>query len=141
MRLDETKIFLFTFKTDQGDIQFPMRADTAQEAGDKMQKTLQKMQVELAMDFPKTDPKIKEPDHEEVKAILSAPMAIPPEVLELRIDTLLADMGAGTLKGKAKADTIKQWTGHEFTEANYPQIVVELELIRTGQKEVPVKKK
>ncbi len=66
---------------------------------------------------------------------------IPPEVLELRIDTLLGDMGAGTLKGKAKADTIKLWTGYDFNEANYTHIVTELELIRTGQKELPVKKK
>ena len=138
MELRETKVFLFTFKTDQGDVQFPMRAETREEAGANMQKTLQRMQVELAVDFPKVQaiPPVNEPE-----PVLNVPASIPPEVLELRIDTLLGDMGAGQLKGKAKADTIKQWTTYDFNEANYTSIITELELIRTGQKEIPTKKK
>lgn len=140
MRIDETKIFLFTFKTDQGDVQFPMRAETAQEAGEKMQKTLERMMVELSMDFPKVQnapvqETLQEAEH------LNVPTVIPPEVLELRIDTLLGDMGGAELKGKAKADTVKLWTGFDFNEANYVNIINELELIKTGQKEVPIKKK
>lgn len=140
MRLDETKVFLFTFKTDQGDVQFPMRAETREEAGEKMQKTLQRMTVELSMDFPMI---AKQSGAERLQDAVaqSVPMAIPAEVLELRIDTLLADMGAGELKGKAKADTIKLWTEYDFNEANYTHIITELELIKTGQKEVPTKKK
>ena len=138
MRLDETRVWLFTFKTDQGDVQFPMRAETREQAGDQMQKTLQRMIAELAMDFPKTQPTIEIPTPE---PILNVPTIVPPEVLELRIDTLLGDMGAGALKGKAKADTIKLWTGFDFNEANYTSIITELELLRTGQKEIPAKKK
>lgn len=138
MRLDEQKVFLFTFKTDQGDVAFPMRAETAQEAGEKMAKTLERMTIELSMDFPKVQniPPIAAPE-----PVLNVPTSIPPEVLELRIDTLLGDMGAGEIKGKAKADTVKLWTGYDFNEANYTAIITELELIRTGQKEVPTKKK
>ena len=137
MRLDETRVWLFTFKTDQGDVQFPMRAETREQAGDQMQKTLQRMQAELAMDFPKTAPiEVAEPE-----PVLNIPTVIPPEVLEPRIDTLLGDMGAGALKGKAKADTVKLWTELDYNEANYLGIIHELELIRTGQKEIPVKKK
>lgn len=137
MRIDETKIFLFTFKTDQGDVQFPMRAETREEAGNKMQTTLQGMQIELAVDFPK----VQSAAPTETPTEVSIPTAIPPEVLELRIDTLLGDMGGAELKGKAKADTVKLWTGFDFNEANYVFIINELELIKTGQKEVPIKKK
>lgn len=136
MRLDETRVYLFTFKTDQGDVQFPMRSETREEAVEKMQQTLSRMQVELSMDFPK------------VYNVLATPVVetlhysqVPAEVLELRINTLLADMGAGELQGKAKADTIKQWTDLPFKEENYTKIITELELIKTGQKEVPLKKK
>lgn len=140
MRVDETRVFLFTFRTDQGDVQFPMRAETREEAGEKMQKTLQRMQVELAVDFPKIGSaqglaaKILEPLTDIV------PNAVPAEVLELRIDTLLGDMGAAELRGKAKADTVFTWTGYKFEEANYTHIITELELIKTGQKEIPAKK-
>ena len=137
MRIDETRVFLFTFKTDQGDVQFPIRAENREQAGNTMQKALQRMQAELAMDFPKTEPiEVVTPE-----PALNIPTVIPPEVLELRINTLLGDMGAGTLTGKAKSDTIKLWTGFDFNEANYTSIITELELIRTGQKEIPVKKK
>lgn len=141
MRVDETKVFLFSFKTDQGDVQFPMRAETREEAGEKMQKTLQRMSVELAVDFPKIgSPQGLAAKEPEVIAP-TVPSSIPPEVLEMRIDTLLGDMGAGELRGKAKADTVFTWTGHKFEEANYTHIITELELIKTGQKEVPAKKK
>lgn len=137
MEIHEERVFLFKFQTDGGDVQFPIRATTREEALDKIQKMLGRIQAEIAMEIPKTIktetqiPKLE-------SAVSSTP--IPPEVLEMRIDTLLGDMGAGQLKGKAKADTIKQWTGIEFTEANYTHIVTELELIRTGQKEIPAKK-
>ena len=144
MRLDETRVWLFTFKTDQGDVQFPMRAETREQAGDQMQKTLQRMQAELAMDFPKTQPAMElniPSDMLTPTVALNVPTSIPPEVLELRIDTLLGDMGAGALKGKAKADTIKAWTTYDFNENNYTAIITELELIQSGQKEIPAKKK
>jgi len=130
MRIDETKVFLFSFKTDEGDVQFPMRASSREEAGDKMLKTLQKMQVELSMDFPKTQMEKK------VEEILKEPISIPPEVLEMRIDTLLGDMGAGQLKGKSKSETIKKWTDFDFVEANYTKIIEQLELIQAGKREL-----
>lgn len=138
MNLSEAKIFLFTFKTDQGDVQFPMRSETREEAVDKMQLTLQRMQIELSVDFPKVKDVVATPV---APPIENVPTSIPPEVLELRMDTLLADLGAGQLKGKAKADTVKLWTEFDLNENNYTGIIHELELIQSGQKEVPVKKK
>lgn len=140
MRIDETKIFLFTFKTDQGDVSFPMRAETKEEAGQKMQQTLGRMAAELAIDFPKVHTSsTASVEPEAITKTMST--SIPPEVLEMRINTLLGDMGASELKEKAKSETIKLWTGYDFKETNYPRIITELELIRTGQKEVPTKKK
>ena len=142
MRIDETKVFLFSFKTDQGDIQFPMRAESRDEAGKKMQQTLQRMNIELSMDFPKIQINQTEMGKNLVDVLnepINIPTNIPPEVLELRIDTLLGDMGAGSLKGKAKDDTIKLWTGFDFNGDNYTKIIAELELIQSGKKEIPKK--
>ena len=108
-----------------------------------MQKMLSRIQTEIAMEFPKmmvsTSPKI---DISGIAPgnIVQIPSTVPPEVLELRLDTLLADMGGGQLKGKAKDDTIKLWTGYDNTVENYTHIITELELLKTGQKELPIKK-
>lgn len=138
MRLDEQKVFLFTFHTDQGDVQFPMRAETREEAADKMQKTLQRMQAEVSIDFPRVAR--VQPAQEDEKTDTSS-LVVPPEVLVMRIETLLSDLGANELTEKAKAETIKNWTGFPFERTNYTQIINELQLILTGQKEIPSKKK
>ncbi len=136
MQIDESRVFAFRFRTDDGDLVIPIRGESKQDAVLKMQKLLGRMQAELAMDYPKLEAIAIPPTP--VEEGVPSPMTVPPEVLELRINTLLGDMGAGQLIGKAKADTIKLWTGQEFIEANYTAIVTELELIRTGQKELPV---
>ena len=144
MRIDEQKLYGFHFKVDEqvvpvlnGEIVLPIRAETKEDAGEKLTKLLHKMSSEVAMDFPKVQV-LEEVAPEQA---INIPTTIPPEVLELRIDTLLGDMNVGQLTGKAKADTIKLWTGFDFNEANYTSIITELELIRTGQKEIPTKKK
>ena len=143
MELREERVFLFKFTTDAGDVQFPVRAQTKDEAADIMQKMLSRIQTEIAMEFPKVMNVGDKPlQVEDTKAFLGLQkgVGIPPEVLELRIDTLLADMGVGQLKGKAKDETIKLWTGYDNTVENYTHIITELELLKTGQKELPIKK-
>lgn len=148
MRIDEQRLFGFHFKVDEGtipvvngEITIPVRAETKDEAGEKLMKTLAKMQLDLVIDFPRVMGMPEElAKLEEDKSVSPAPTIVPPEVLELRIDTLLGDMGAAELRGKAKADTVFNWTGYKFEEANYTHIITELELIKTGQKEVPTKK-
>lgn len=139
MQWQEEKIFLFKFQTDAGDVQFPVRAQTKEEAADTMQKMLSRIQTEIAMEFPKVIPRggleMLAQDAPGIKVLSS----IPPEVLEMRIDTLLGDMGAGQLKGKAKDQTIELWTGLENIEANYTGIVTALEEIKTGVREIPTK--
>lgn len=137
MQWQEEKIFLFKFQTDAGDVQFPVRAQTKEEAADTMQKMLSRIQTEIAMEFPKifVTPTVDVIHHPALASI------VPPEVLEMRIDTLMLDLGGGQLKGKAKDQTIELWTGLENTEANYTGIVTALEEIKTGVREIPTKKK
>lgn len=144
MQWQEEKIFLFKFQTDAGDVQFPVRAQTKEEAADTMQKMLSRIQTEIAMEFPKMMNVGNKPlQVEDTKAFLGLQkgIGIPPEVLEMRIDTLMLDLGGGQLKGKAKDQTIELWTGLENTEANYTGIVTALEEIKTGVREIPTKKK
>lgn len=135
MDIREERVFLFKFTTDAGDVQFPVRAQTKEEAADTMQKMLSRIQTEIAMEFPKmmVTPTVDPIHHPALASV------VPPEVLEMRIDTLLGDMGAGQLKGKAKSETIQLWTGLENTEANYTGIVTALEEIKTGVREIPTK--
>lgn len=135
MELREEKVYLFRFQTDAGDIQFPIRAQSKEEAADMIQKMLSRIQTEVAMEFPK----IMKPVNQEQQSISNMPSAIPAEVLELKMDTLLSDMGAAGLKDKAKAETVKLWTGFDLKEENYVKIITELELLKSGQKEVPTK--
>lgn len=143
MELREERVFLFKFQTDAGDIQFPIRAQTKEEAADVLQKMLSRIQTEVAMEFPRVmpmGPTFLESTSNK-STLLSTPSVVPPEVLEMRLDTLLSDMGAGQLKGKAKEETVKLWTGLDLIENNYTKIITELELLKTGQKEIPAKKK
>lgn len=139
MQIEENKVYLFKFRTDDGDIVIPMRAQDKEEAVRKMQSVLSRFQTEMALDFPivKAAPTA---DDGEVPSVGLPQASIPSEVLEMRIDTLLLDMGAGNLANEAKAITVKNFTGLDYIPKNYPQIVNELELIKTGQKEVPIKK-
>lgn len=144
MQIFEKKVWIFEFPYEQTTLSIPVKAESKEEAVNILQSLFSKIQTELAMSFPKVQSVPMSPIIEPVEQpneTMNVPSPIPAEVLELRIDTLIADMGASQLKGKAKADTIKQWTGYDFNEANYTHIITELELIKTGQKEVPVKKK
>lgn len=140
MDLREEKVYLFRFQTDAGDIQFPIRAQTKEEAADMIQKMLSRIQTEVAMEFPKiyVDKTPKE-STKVADQLGNITHVIPAEVLEMRLNTLLLDMGAGELKEKAKAETVKLWTGFDLTEENYTKIITELELLKTGQKEIPKK--
>lgn len=144
MQWQEEKIFLFKFQTDAGDVQFPVRAQTKEEAADTMQKMLSRIQTEIAMEFPKVvnqdfiSPAGRFVSGKELDKIAGI-SPIPPEVLEMRIDTLMLDLGGGQLKGKAKDQTIELWTGLENVEANYTGIVTALEEIKTGVREIPTK--
>lgn len=140
MYIEENKVYLFKFRTDDGEIAIPQRAETQEEAVRKIQGLFARMQTELAMDFPQ----VKEPsvvDHM-VAALASGsgtmPVSpVPIEVLEMRLDTLLDDLGAGNLTLAAKAQTVENWTGIKYREDNYPKIITELELIKSGAKEIP----
>lgn len=134
MYIEENKVYLFKFRTDDGEIAIPLRAETQEEAVRKIQSLFARMQTELAMDFPKVQ---ASPDLTGDQSGLTTPSVIPTEVLEMRLDTLLADLGAGNLTLAAKAQTIENWTGIKYREDNYPKIITELELIKTGAKEIP----
>ena len=125
MRMSEERVFLFTFQTDAGDISIPIRAQSSAEAGDKMQKMLSRIQTELALEFPKIQ---SAPAVDTLPISLNGP--IPPEVLEMRLDTLMGDLGGAHLVGKAKAKTIKDWTGLELKEENYIAIITKLEELK-----------
>lgn len=142
MRIDEEKVYIFKFPYQQTDFTIPVRAENKQEAVDILQKWLSGVQTELAMEFPKV---FNAPNFtvEDAKKIVPGDIlrvsSVPPEVLEMRIDTLMLDLGGGQLKGKAKVQTIELWTGLENIEANYTGIVTALEEIKTGVREIPTK--
>lgn len=139
MDIREEKVYIFKFPYQQTDFTIPVRAETKEQAVDILQKWLSGVQTELAMEFPKVSSPTGIMPMPKGAVIAPMPPAIPPEVLEMRIDTLLGDLGAGQLKGNAKDDTIKLWTDLENKEENYTGIITELEKIQTGTKEVPVK--
>lgn len=140
MRIDENKVYMFTFDTgEMGNLAIPVRGENRDEAANTLQRMLGKMQSEIAMEFPRTSPTVVNA----VGGTGSVSGIVPAEVLELRIDTLLADMGAKDLILSAKAQTIKNWTKLAFVPENYAEIIRELELIATGEKVVeapPLKK-
>jgi hypothetical protein len=140
MRIEENKVYMFTFATEHGDIAIPVRGESQSDAADKLQQMFSKFQIEIAMEVPKVS-NTHNLEVEQQKAVSAGlPLsAIPAEVLEMRIDVLLSDLGAGQLKGKAKFDIIKKWTNYEVIEENYPKIITELELIQSGTKEIPKK--
>jgi len=140
MIIDEQKVYVFKFPYQNSDFTIPVKAESKQEAVDILQKWLSGVQTDLAIEFPKMAQVIMDKIIDvEPKTSIHTISTVPPEVLELRMDTLLADMGGGQLKGKAKDDTIKLWTGYDNTVENYTHIITELELLKTGQKEVPTK--
>lgn len=141
MQIEENKVFIFKFPYQQTDFTIPVRANTKEEAADILQKWLSGVQTEIAMEFPKVLRPGSVMPMPEGAIIAPMPPAIPPDILELRIDTLLYDLGASQLKGKAKDDTIKLWTGFDNKEEYYTSIISELEKIQTRTKEIPTKKK
>lgn len=153
MHIDETKVFLFVFDTgSMGDIQIPVRAQTREEAADVLQKMFGKMQTEISMEFPRVQvaPRASAPSTPITPAAQSIdsgfgalpPMtAIPSEVLEMRIDTLLGDLGFKGIAGEQRIEAIRNWLDMDFTPENYPQIVNGLEEIASGKREVKPKGK
>ena len=143
MQIDEQRVYVFKFPYQNSDFTIPVKAETKQEAVDILQKWLSGVQTDLAIEFPKITPNTTLDTDGKPVNIGNPPMfvgsSIPPEVLELRLDTLLADMGGGQLKGKAKDETIKLWTGYDLIPENYTHIITELELLKTGVKEIPTK--
>lgn len=137
MRIEENRVFVFTFNTgDHGDLSIPVRGDSRESASQALMSMFARMQTELAMESPKTSPS---PSIPESGAISSAD-GLESIVLD-RINVLMADLGGADLKGAALAETIKNWTDLAFEPANYSSIVHELELIASGQKQVPKKSK
>lgn len=140
MRIEENKVYVFTFNTgEHGDLSIPVRGESREQAAQNLQDMFARMQTELAMEFPKTQagPLAKQAE----EPVMTAAGGIPFDVLEMRIDTLLGDLGAKGLEGEARATTIKEWTGIDFAPGNFTAIITDLELIASGQKEVPVKSK
>lgn len=137
MHIEQQSVFLFKFPYDGAEIMIPVREQTREGAIRKLQHWMSEVQKELALEspqiFPTTD---AEPI---IQKSTYTPGAIPDDVLELRIDTLMGNLGAGSLTPDAKAQTIKHWTGHNFNPKNYTKIITELELISAGEKEIPKK--
>lgn len=141
MRIEENKVFLFTFDTgEMGNLSIPVRGEDRADAANKLQTIFGRMQTELALEFPKVAPQASVAA--QGVGSMEHPMAgiIPSEVLEMRIDTLLGDLGATGLTDSAKAQTIKNWTELEFVPDNYAAIITKLERLASGAEEVPAPK-
>lgn len=118
-----------------GELAIPVRGQSKELAIEALQETLGRMQSELAMETPRTLP--SEGGAGVFGQTGTRPSAVPFEILELRIDTLLADLGGAGLTLEAKAQTIKNWTSVEFAPENFAAIITALEEIKTGMREVP----
>ena len=148
MRIDESRVFVFQFDTTQmGGVTFPLRAESREEAAEELQKVLARIQTELAMEFPKVAKPINSGSEGQGIPVgksdgeNNAPSGVPFDVLEMRIDTLMSDLGAKDLTLEAKTKTIEDWTGKLYATQNYADIIKELELIASGQKDIQPKGK
>lgn len=130
MHIEENKVFIFKFPYENTDFAIPVRANTKEEAVRRLQGWMQGVMTELAMEVPQVA-NISVPQN------AMAAGAIPPEVLEMRIDTLLKDLGAGGLADTAKVQTVKNFTKLVYEPKNYPKIITKLEemVIKNGEKE------
>lgn len=123
----------------------PVRAESQELAIRKLQRFMQDWQTQLMVEISMNSPQMSPADILKDGAAIQIgdsikSMVIPPEILELRIATLLRDMGVAVNDKNEigrHAATIKHWTEMECKEENYAKIVHELEMIKTGQKEVP----
>lgn len=136
MRIEENRVYVFSFNVgDHGDLAIPVRGETREAAAARLQSMFSQMQTELAMEFPVI--KGVSIQSSELPIPNLAPGGIPPEVLEMRINTLLTDLGASGLTDAAKAQTIKNFTKIDFSPENYPAIISRLEEISAGVEEEP----
>lgn len=142
MRIEENKVYVFTFDTgDHGNLAIPVRGETREAAAQRLQQMFGQMQAELAMEVPRIAAGPVQPNQPSTTIAEGAGLEGLSEILVERIDTLMIGLGAAGLTDKAKAETVKNWTELEYSPENYAKIVTELELIASGQKEVPVKPK
>lgn len=129
MNISENKVYVFKFAYENSDITLPVPADSKEEAVQKLQKWMSRVQTEMAMEFPRTVPA-------DVAKVQAQPLAmhgaVPDEVLEMRIDTLLGDLGvqgAALMTREAKAAQVKHWVQLDFVSQNYGEIIKKLEVM------------
>lgn len=120
MKWEQKSVFVFTFPYEQTELSIPVKADSQEEAADKLQKLLSSIQTDLAMEFPKPMPTVYAAGNH------ASPGAVPPEVLELRIETLMKELGMN------KAG-VKKALGLEVSPENYVTIIGKLEALKNGQ--------
>lgn len=129
MRIEEEAMFIFKFPYDGTELVIPVRAPNRSEAITKLQKWMVGAQAELSMENSSAPAPV---------LATGTPVSlgvIPPEVMEMRIDTLLKDLGVENMTDKAKAQTVKNFTKLDFTVANYAKIVTKLEEMVVKEKE------
>lgn len=143
MRIEENKVYMFTFETgEMGNLAIPIRGETREDAANKLQAMFGRMQMELAMEFPKVAPGAPQGATGSISMGADLPAAEGlTEILSERIDTLTETLGGKNLQPAAKAETIKNWSDLDYVPENYGKIIQELELIASGQKVVPPKSK
>lgn len=125
MQIDESRMFVFRFPYESTELAIPVRANSREEAGEKLQKVLSGIQTDLAMEFPKVHPTIA--------SIVSSPSLngeMPALVQELKIETLMKDMGFTGITDIEKATTIKKWTGLDYMPNNFNAILAALEHLK-----------
>lgn len=140
MEIREERVYIFKFPYDNTEFTIPVRAESKEDAVKRLQSWMSNVQTELAMEFPQVS-QAKKP---ETAPILPSNTAIPYEVLEMRIDTLLSDLGvhdAAKMPAEAKAKQVLLWTEFEYKPDNFIEIIKKLEMIATGQDDTTPKKK
>lgn len=131
MEIFEEKVYLFKFPYENTELAIPVRAQSREEAAEKLKKVVAGIQTDLAMEFPS----MGAASPQTIPALPISESGVPALVLDLKIEELLRRLGSKAITDEGKAQTIKKWTELDFVPAHYEKIVEKLENLLNGKKE------
>lgn len=127
MEIDEQHVFRFRFPFLGTEAIFNVVAETRMEAAERIQQWMRDTLTELAISFPKiqAEPEVKEK---------------PKAMEELRIATLIDDLGKYLAIADTTENTIKEWLKMDYEPNNFPLIIDGLEKLKSAYETGKIKK-
>ena len=130
MRIEASQIFTFYFPYEGHELTLPVRAQTREEACQKLLHFFSQWGMEVSMEAPKVASVATK-----IIDTVTPPSAPNSYVLELDIEQLVKDiMPIKKPKGANSVEKlVKEWTGFPYETQNYPAIIASLQKIKNGQ--------